>query len=238
MPLISLLIPFRNTGDRDKQFNWLQKRWKSLGKDFEIIVAEDDGKDPFSKTMAVNNAYKKSTSDILAIMDADVWLDPQILLDAADFIRKNPNSWVRPCRNVYRLKKETTKKIIKLDIDKPFPKINESECERISIAIGGICVFSKKQFESVGGMDPRFRGWGGEDNAWNALLDAKFTKAQMWGKDLYHLWHPRERDQNNNAIWIGQDERNTKIAKEYGSVFKDAILLEKIIKENKIRTKI
>jgi predicted glycosyltransferase involved in capsule biosynthesis len=233
---ISVLIPFKDAENRSDQFKWLHKRWESLGKDFEIVVSSDDGNIPFSKTIAVNNAYRKSTSDILAMVDADVWLDPQILLDAADFIRKSPNSWVRPCEDVYRVNRENTNKILSISPDDPFPNITKDDCERISGATGGVFIFSKKQFETVGGMDSRFRGWGGEDNAWNTLMDSRFSEAVKWNKNLYHLWHPRDRDDSRNAIWTGQSQRNTDLAKEYDVAATDKALLDKIIKENKQRT--
>jgi len=235
-PKISLLIPFRNLEQRLDQFAWLEQRWRSLGDDFEVVVSEDDGLDPFSRSVGVNNAYKESTADILAVVDADLWLDPQIFLDAVDFITNNPNSWVRPCTDVYRIKKEVTEEIIKQDPVSQFPTITEEDCERISVAVGGVCVFSRGQFETVGGMDPRFRGWGGEDNAWNTVMDKKFSRAQRWHKDLYHLWHPRNKDENGMPTYPGQTKRNSDLVLEYQVAAKSHITLDKLISENKKRT--
>jgi predicted glycosyltransferase involved in capsule biosynthesis len=235
-PKISLLIPFRSNGERSAQFDWLQEKWNFLGSDFEIIVSEDDGLDPYSKTIAINNAYKKSTAEILAMVDADVWLDPQILLDAAAFITSNPNSWIRPCTDVYRIKKTKTKEIISGDPSFSFPEITQKDCERVSVAVGGVFVFSKKQFETLGGMDPRFRGWGGEDNAWTIIMNKKFSYSQRWNKNLYHLWHPREKDSNGRVISFGQTTDNLELVSEYRVAVANKTLTNNLIAENKKRT--
>lgn len=238
MPVISILIPFRDTGDRKKQFEWLQKRWATEFPEAEVIVESDDGKDPFSKTMAVNNCYRKATSDILALVDADCWVDPKILIKAAEEIRAGNASWVRPCKTVYRLTKSFTMKIVASD-KKSFPKVDpEKDTERITPNVGAVTVFSRKQFEAVGGMDERFRGWGWEDSAFNMVLDKKFGKAQIWDNIVYHFWHPRLRSDTNRPIWPGQTNTNEKVGKKYSKAKTSRILLDKLIRENKSRNNI
>lgn len=236
MPIISLLIPFRNTGDRKQQFEWLQKRWQSLFPEAEIIIAEDDGKNPFSKTMAVNNAYKKATSDILAIVDADVWVDPKILIKAAEYIRNKKAVWIQPCGTVYRINKEMTFNIIEFTPSSPFPLIREKHTERITPVVGLVAVFSREQFEYCGGMDERFRGWGWEDTAWNTMLNIIFGKSQVWNNIVYHLWHPRGRDESGKPIWEGQTQRNATVGKEYSRAKNNKALMIKIAEENRKRT--
>jgi predicted glycosyltransferase involved in capsule biosynthesis len=236
MPIISLLIPFRNTGDRQQQFDWLQKRWKALFPEAEIIVAEDDGKDPFSKTIAVNNAYKKATSDILAIVDADVWVKPEILIKAAEDIRNKKAVWVQPCDTVYRINKATTFNIVEFSPESPFPLIKEEHTERITNVVGLVAVFSRKQFEYIGGMDERFRGWGWEDNAFNSTLNTLFGQSQKPNNIVYHLWHPRNRDEQGRPVWEGQTDRNAKVGKQYSKAKNNKALMFKIAEENRNRT--
>lgn len=237
MPLISILIPFRDTGDRKKQLQWLQKRWEKLFPEAEVIIESDDGQNPFSKTIAVNKCYKRATSDILAIVDADVWLDPKILIKAANDIRQGNANWVRPCGTVYRLTKNFTMNLIEFDPSTAFPKVKpEEHTERITPTVGLVCVFSRKQFEAVGGMDERFRGWGWEDTAWNFMLDGMFGKAQIWDNIVYHLWHPRIKDDEDKPIWPGQTERNAVVGKEYTRNRFSRSALRRMAKENKART--
>jgi GT2 family glycosyltransferase len=236
MPMISILIPFRDSGDRRGQLEWLQKRWEALFPEAEVIIESDDGKDPFSKTIAVNNCYKKATSDILAIVDADVWVDPSILIKAAQDIREKRVSWVRPCNVVYRLNKDVTESLIEFSPGTAFPKYTEQDCERVTPVVGLVCVFSRDQFEHVGGMDPRFRGWGWEDTAWNILLDGIFGKAKIGNNIVYHLWHPRAYSKEEKPIWPGQNERNAKVGHTYSKNKNNKSALALIAKENKRRT--
>ena len=234
-PEISILIPFRDTGDRIDQLNWLQERWSKLFPEAEVIIESDDGQDPFSKTIAVNRAFKKASSDIIAIVDADVWLDPKILKDSAEAIRSGKSVWVRPCETVYRLDKDFTMNLISFSPDTAFPLVKEENCERITGTVGLVCVFSREQFEAVGGMDERFRGWGWEDTVWNITLDGIFGKADLWPHIVYHLWHPRGRDEKGNAIWPGQTKRNVEIGRVYSQNKNNKKVLLKLAEENKKR---
>lgn len=236
MPLISILIPFRDSGDRKEQLEWLQKRWELLFPEAEVIIESDDGKDPFSKTIAVNNCYKRATSDILAIVDADVWVDPELLKKAAQDIRSGKEVWVRPCGTVYRLDKKFTYNLIAFSPNAKFPKVSEANCERITPTVGLVSVFSRKQFEYVGGMDPRFRGWGWEDTAWNLLLDKIFGRASIWDNIVYHLWHPRMKDDTDKPMWPGQEVRNNVVGREYTKNKNSLKLLRKLAAENRART--
>jgi predicted glycosyltransferase involved in capsule biosynthesis len=237
MSLISLLIPFRNTGDREKQYHWLQEKWNTLLPEAEIIVSEDDGNDPFSKTMAVNNAYKKSSSDFLALIDADCWLEPKILLDSVEKIKNGDAIWVNPTKQVYRLNKKTTFDILE-GRDYNFNNITIEETERTSLNVGAASVFTREQFEFIGGMDQRFRGWGGEDNAFNSIINTLFGKPIILDNIIYHLWHPRDRNENGKAIWKNQENSNQIFNIEYNKANNNKDLMLKIAEENRKRTKI
>jgi hypothetical protein len=45
-------------------------------------------------------------------------------------------------------------------------------------------------------MDPRFVGWGQEDEAWGAALAAVLGNGWRGTTPLYHLWHPPQPRQN------------------------------------------
>jgi hypothetical protein len=48
----------------------------------------------------------------------------------------------------------------------------------------------RSTWENVGGVDPRFVGWGGEDIAFGWALDTLAGPHTNLGAPLYHLWHP------------------------------------------------
>jgi hypothetical protein len=52
-------------------------------------------------------------------------------------------------------------------------------------------VFSRTAFESVGGWDEEFVGWGGEDDMMTFKVEAAGLKTASMPFSCYHLWHPR-----------------------------------------------
>lgn len=216
MPEISMLIPFRDsTGERSRLIKYLVPKWQAHMPDAEIIVASDDGDNPFSKTIAVNNAYKQATTDILIMMDADCWVQPNVLRKGADIIKKRRAPWVRPCNKVLRINKNKTDFILQQNYLKRFPHISKDDCDRITPVVGLVAMFTREGFEDIGGMDPRFRGWGWEDNAFNSLMDSVYGKHLLMNYPVYHLWHPRFYSDNNKPVWEGQDKRNNEIGTIY-----------------------
>jgi predicted glycosyltransferase involved in capsule biosynthesis len=228
--MISLLFPFKDDGTRLAQFELLQKRWAHFMPEAEIIVSDDDGGTPFSKTIAVNNCYKKSSGNILAMVDADVWLNPKVIRESAKMIESGKASWVQPCNQVYRLNKEYTQKVLNRNYYDVLPPLKPAvDCERITKVIGLIAMFSRKDFEAVGGMDPRFRGWGWEDNCFNQLMNYHSGPSYKGKSVVYHLWHPRQKNDQNKPIWEGQTDRNAVIGKEYKTAYKNSIESDKLM---------
>ena len=59
----------------------------------------------------------------------------------------------------------------------------------------GLCILNRKTFEITGGMDERFLGWGGEDDAFDCLCQTLGGISCFSTNDrIYHLWHPRDRN--------------------------------------------
>lgn len=82
---ISLLVPFRpNTEYRQMVWEWLEQYYRYQLPRAEIIVGTDDGKDPFCKTMAFNNAFAFSRGDVIVLLDADCMLPGKYIQSCAD----------------------------------------------------------------------------------------------------------------------------------------------------------
>jgi len=91
---ISILVPFHcsdENSQRAENWRWLRKYWECHLPGAQIMEGEDwkaflRGV-PFSKSAAVNNAARKATGDVLAIVDADGYIDADAVLEAAERIR-------------------------------------------------------------------------------------------------------------------------------------------------------
>ncbi|WP_151770800.1 galactosyltransferase-related protein [Streptomyces abyssomicinicus] len=55
---------------------------------------------------------------------------------------------------------------------------------------GGYVCVTRDLFETVGGYDERFRGWGDEDNEFYRQV-LRHTSVPRWSRPLAHLWHRR-----------------------------------------------
>ena len=90
-------------------------------------------------------------------------------------------------------------------------------------------------FWEVGGMDPRFRGWGGEDVSFMRAVDTMWGKHKSTDNDVLHLWHPKIPGRYQlTRQWQGQPrpEMNNLLAGRYheatGNLEKMRALLEEL----------
>jgi len=69
------------------------------------------------------------------------------------------------------------------------------QCRRSICGASGMCILNRQAFDLTGGMDERFLGWGGEDDAFDCLCRTLGGITCLALDDpLLHLWHPREPD--------------------------------------------
>jgi predicted glycosyltransferase involved in capsule biosynthesis len=179
----------------------------------------------FSKAAAVNNAFRKSGGDIVVILDADAYLSTTVLTHCADRLRAQRRAHVRgwfiPYSSLYRINRRATREIIKSDPRYPLalttpPPAQDVEGRDGSGSIntfGAMCqVMPREAFETVGGMDPRFRSWGSEDSSFMHALDTLWGRHATTPNDILHLWHPRIMAGDGAAwtvrLWPNQTEPN------------------------------
>jgi glycosyltransferase involved in cell wall biosynthesis len=196
-----------------------------------MIIQSDDGGLPFSKTLAVNSGFERSTGDIVAILDCDVWLEPQYTRAAVDLIANGAARWVRPANRVYRLTEEATATLIAQDPLTPFAPRQRADFESIRKVWGLLHIFPREAFEAIGGYDPRFRGWGGEDWAAIEAMDALWGRHTILPHPLYHLYHRRLTNQAGESVWIGQTDRNVELRQRYSAASGDPAAMRALIDE-------
>ena len=213
--IVSCLIPFRDAdGTRTRAHHWMLARWRYFWPDWEYIVASDDGVDPFNKSMAVNKAAKQATSDVLAILDADTWIEPQYVEQSLEAIERGV-PWVVPARRSLRLKQEISEYILDTDPTAPtYPRIRTSAIEQAGAVVGFLWFVPREGFAKLGGMDERIRGWGGEDTVFTRAADVMLGNHLRLAGTVVSLWHARPRDVDRKRIWLGQGRRRDDVDKE------------------------
>ncbi len=213
---ISLLVPFYSSdpeNQRAKNWQWLYNFWKVQLPGAEIIIGHDKDAGKFgmafSKSVAVNNAASRAHGDIFVIIDADGYIDPKAILYCAKEIRwakkKERKLWFIPYRQFFRLTENASQKLLDSKPKHPyyFPTppdkndyIETSDFKGTSGSKFGhwygalIQIMSREAFEEVGGWDPRFRGWGGEDHAAMRAMDTLYWPHKTLPGKVLHIWHP------------------------------------------------
>jgi hypothetical protein len=230
-PKISLLIPFSSKDPiRKRSFKWLIQYWKHELPDAEIIIGKSRSR-IFCKGEALNDAVERSRGEILAILDADAYLDGKILDRCADRILEEISYghrlWYVPYMNLYRLTKKATAKVLDSDPECPYrftspPPSEDTENQGHTNKYGRrygamLMMFPREAYESLGCFDERFQGWGGEDVALLRALDTLYVKHKNTKNDILHLWHPFIGEDYRSRRWKGQDRGsvNSELANKY-----------------------
>lgn len=218
---LSFLIPFRDAdGSRTPAKDWIIARWRHFYPDAEFIFGTDDGTDPFNKSAAVNEAARHATGDLFVILDADTWVEPESMRKAIDLIHSGTAPWVIPARRSFRLTRGFSNSLLAMDPTGSIPEVvrRRSIVEVAGWVVGFCHVLPRAAFEKVGGMDERFRGWGGEDSCFVKSLDVVVGRHMNLSGALISLWHERPRA-DRHRIWRGQtrehDALRTELASRY-----------------------
>jgi hypothetical protein len=244
---LSLLIPFRDDdGSRTSTYNWLIEYWKAALPDAQIVTGSDSHV-PFSKTSAFNDARTRATGDIFVLIDADCYLDAQVLLNCAAQIRLNRKLgrrlWYIPYRQFYRLNERTSSHVLASDPAHPMqiptpPPVADIDNTPEAASHGHwwgamVQVMPKQAFDLVGGTDPRFTGWGGEDVAFMRALDTLWCKHKTTNNQVLHLWHQTTQAEHQLKTWRGQQSghSNDALAWRYYAAFGDPRRMRRLVNE-------
>jgi predicted glycosyltransferase involved in capsule biosynthesis len=202
--------------------------------DAEIIQGHDFHQ-PFSKAVAVNQAALMARGRVLVILDADTYLAPEVLTGCVTEIetalRHGRQTWYMPYDRLYRLNKETTDKFLLTNPLGPAitarPAITEIEMlgdgkgpywPYDGHQYGAMAqIIPREAFIDVGGMDPRFRGWGSEDVSLLRALDTLWGHHEVAENQVLHLWHARIGSKYTDRQWVGQSwgAANSRLAQRY-----------------------
>jgi hypothetical protein len=187
---VLVAIPWRDTDEhRRAALAWITACWRRLG--IEPVLGTTDT-NKWCKAEAIRRAIADRPSRILIIADADCWSD-----DIPEAINRvcNGAPWVIPHHKVHRLTPEATTDVLAgrqphegMPLDRSFgPDI--PGIAYVGVAGGGIVVCSRDVYDQCP-LDPRFVGWGQEDEAWGLALRCLYGPPVRLSAPLWHLWHP------------------------------------------------
>jgi hypothetical protein len=234
---ISLLIPYTtDNGPRMADYNWL-KQYYLINMPGAQLVTWGNWDVPFCKTQAVNDAFAHCDGDVVVILDADCYIDVDVILNCAQRIREareaNRKLWFIPYRHFYRLTEAATQLVLDSEPTHPYvfpdpPAPGDLASNRGNSSghwYGALIqIMPREAFELVGGMDTRFSGWGGEDIAFMRAVDTLYARHKTTSNAVFHLWHPTIRGYDDDTrMWEGQThpDGNWPLATRYADAFGD-----------------
>lgn len=211
---ISVLIPFGADNSpagqqRAKVFRWVQRRWDALqtqGIIDEVIIGIDPlfGKlpnaftsnqlAPFSVSRALNDAAKHARGDVFLLFGADHIPDPAVVTWAIGQLSAHP--WARLHDFVLYADEKLTGMILADPFGKAGLYPHSGGWTRHSAPCPGVLALTRAAFESIGGLDERFQGWGYEDTEFLSRLANSDHRGRMQpcGLPLRELYVPSIRD--------------------------------------------
>lgn len=178
-----------------------------------LFVHRESG-EPYCKSRMLNQGCRVARGKIVVLHDADIVVPGGYLAAIRDRLSAGFDA-IRPLRFLFCLDQENTRRymaerevsVVKnvADVMQNFP--------------GGSIALRKDAYNSIGGMDERFREWGGEDLE---FLDRLNTLRVFMGGFMpaIHLWHPpalrkasneRNRDMTDALRSVPSHERITQL---------------------------
>jgi hypothetical protein len=180
-----VIVPYRpDHGHRDKLWKHLKDQYW-VHQPYELVVGEHLS-GPFNRSEAINQAADRPW-DVAVIADADTWVPAKQLHHAIELAEQS-RRLVAAFNAVVELSQPCTENILigRTSLAGSFEatKVRTRDLETQS----SMLVIHRDLWDRVGGFDPRFSGWGCEDNSFWKACDLHAGTEHVSG-NAYHLWH-------------------------------------------------
>jgi glycosyltransferase involved in cell wall biosynthesis len=220
---ISALIPYKpDNGRRDLIWNLVRRRYEQLLPQVELCLGSDDH-ELFCRAKAINAAAQKATGDILMLVDIDLIFEPELIDRILATVYSEP--WVIPFTNAFRLTQSATDRLLENGLPETIA-VDRRAIESDQVIDGAyLNVMTRSCFETVGGLDERFVGYGFEDIALAFALDTLCGPHYRTAGNIYHLWHPWAEFLHPNY------PNNLALYRRYAAAAGDAAQMRQLINE-------
>lgn len=169
-------------GHRQRALDYVTALYEQHCPSWGILLGEPPP-GPWVKALAVEYALRRSTAEVIVIADADVWAPSIAKLPGA--LSKAP--WAMPHRWVRRYTQESTDEV--LSGERAVNRGLNERPEYQAFPGGGVVAMRREVYDDCP-LDPRFVGWGHEDESWARALACLHGKRWAGHDHLVHLWHP------------------------------------------------
>lgn len=182
-----VLVPYRPDPTLTGLWDVLGGWWRDHHPDWPMFVADSTG--DWSRAEAINRAARDAgTWDVAVIADVCVWQRPETTIRHVTTTRLRGGMTI-PYEACLRLNPTGSAAFIACRGRDNFIGWSKSRVDDVRQPHGGLTIIHRDTWDTVAGMDDRFRIWGGEDDA---LFASAQTLAKVRRGDgvLWQLHHP------------------------------------------------
>lgn len=225
---IAIVVPLALNGceHRHSAWQWVRAKYETEFPDWPILTGTVEG--AWSKGAAVADALTKTDATTLVVADADVWCT-----DLGPFVEAVANRdrrWAQPHFKVFRFTEDATASVVAGEepVTTALRRGTLDQTNYTACQGGGLVVIERDLYETCP-LDPRFVGWGGEDEAWGWALTTMGGKRLLGEGICFHLWHPPQQRLNRK---VGSLESES-LRRRYQSAGGDVEAMRALIEEGR-----
>ena len=219
---VRFCVPWRSdNGRREKIWEFCRAHWETVCPDIPIVEA-DSGSETFNRSASVN-AAAGGTWDVAVILDADV-LAPGEQVYAAIETAQRTGHMTLAFTTYHGLVGRMSDRVMDgYKGDRTRAVRWKSDFHESSIV-----AVPRELWDAVGGMDPRFEGWGQDDVAFAAACRTIGGALERIDGVVEHLFHPRsmERDRRKPTY-----QRAQALGKRYRAAAGDVSAMRALLAE-------
>jgi GT2 family glycosyltransferase len=184
-PRVRVVVPRRvDCGERDRLWRYCRPQWER--DDWQLVEAHHDDGGPFNRAAAINDgAAAPGTWDVLVVIDSDIVIDGAAIDQAVD-VATATGQLVLPYQRRRLVGQTGTRRILAGQHAGPWDTVSRADSNTAHCS--SVIVAHRTLWETVGGFDERFVGWGGEDDAFHAACLTLAGVERLPG-DVFHLHH-------------------------------------------------
>lgn len=213
---VSVVIPWRPNGQHERERNFRLTEGHFFPMDWPVVPA-DSGAPNFNRAESRNAGVDYCMdADVVVVCDAD-FLPP---LDAV----------LAACEGALadgKLHQPFTEALYLTEAETASYLAHEGLPERSGADLTGGCfVMTPEAWFEAGGMDPRFEGWGGEDDAFRIAAETLLGPRVHHEGVMPHLYHPFA-----GKFGSAEHKANLALLRRYVDASGNPNLIRRIIKE-------
>lgn len=189
--MLSFIIPYRN---RETHLSKLLPRLHDIlsEQEYEIVVAEQNDNNNFSLNSIYDVAYKYTKGDVIVFHDVDYYPSDNVVYTTKE------NRPFYPVGKLIFLDQNDNERSIN-DIPAGYRNFHNT----VGDHAGGVFVLPRNIFESIGGFNPYYRGWGKDDDDTRSRVK---INGYEWHRNndglFYGLYHEDSKPEDSDSDFI------------------------------------